>query len=257
MTNNAIDSNIPIEISKGGTGQSTLNNNSVLLGNGSSPVATVSVGATNTVLNGNTASAPTFGQLPVAAITNGSNGQLIIGGGSAPAWATLTAGANIAITTGANTVTIGLTGVGSRFAANLLYWQGSPFFLGTTRGFVVYYGTGFSTVFPFIAKFVAPTTGYYKICFTQGLDGNALAPNQIWYQTANIYYNGSTFKMNRWQPSAGLNIGSPQGLTMIYIYLVAGDELRNTQNLKPGFRILPSSGGPIYANYSYFTASAL
>lgn len=45
-------------------------------------------------------------------LTNGTNGQVIIGGGSAPIWANLTAGANITITNAANSITIASTGGG-------------------------------------------------------------------------------------------------------------------------------------------------
>lgn len=48
----------------------------------------------------------------VLASSNGSNGQVIIGGGSAPAWASLTAGTNITLTPGANTLTIAASGGG-------------------------------------------------------------------------------------------------------------------------------------------------
>lgn len=44
--------------------------------------------------------------------SNGANGQVIIGGGIGPTWATLTAGAGIAITNGANSITITNTGGG-------------------------------------------------------------------------------------------------------------------------------------------------
>lgn len=113
MTNNAIDSNIPIEITKGGTGRSSLTAHSVLVGNGTSGITQLAVGATNTILNGNTGADPSFGALPVAAITNGSNGQTLIGGGAATAYNTLTAGSGISITNGANSITIAATGFGA------------------------------------------------------------------------------------------------------------------------------------------------
>lgn len=46
----------------------------------------------------------------VISSTNGSNGQVLLGGGSAPAWASLTAGANITLTTGPNSLTIAAAG---------------------------------------------------------------------------------------------------------------------------------------------------
>ena len=91
-TNNAIDSNKPIEVSKGGTGASTLTQYGVLVGNNMNPITALAVGGTNTVLNGNSIGNPSFGALPVAALTNGTNGQTIIGGGSNPSYSTLTRG---------------------------------------------------------------------------------------------------------------------------------------------------------------------
>ena len=44
--------------------------------------------------------------------SNGANGQVLIGGGTGPTWASLTAGAGILITPGANTITITNTGGG-------------------------------------------------------------------------------------------------------------------------------------------------
>lgn len=45
-------------------------------------------------------------------LVNGTDGQLIIGGGAAAAWATLTAGTDISITNGANSITINSTASG-------------------------------------------------------------------------------------------------------------------------------------------------
>lgn len=60
-TINAIDSNIPIEVTKGGTGQVTLTSHGVLVGNGTSGVAALSVGSTGQLLVGASASDPAFG----------------------------------------------------------------------------------------------------------------------------------------------------------------------------------------------------
>ncbi len=46
------------------------------------------------------------------ALTNGTNGQVIIGGGANPAWASITAGSNITLTPGANSLTISSSGTG-------------------------------------------------------------------------------------------------------------------------------------------------
>jgi hypothetical protein len=45
--------------------------------------------------------------------SNGTNGQVLIGGGTAPAWANIVAGANVTITNGTNSITIAASGGGS------------------------------------------------------------------------------------------------------------------------------------------------
>lgn len=59
-------------VGNGGTGRSTLTNHSVLVGAGTSAITQLSVGATNTVLLGNTGADPSFGTVPNAALTNSS-----------------------------------------------------------------------------------------------------------------------------------------------------------------------------------------
>ena len=70
-TNNAINTGKPIEVSNGGTGVSSLTNNGVVIGQGSSSLTTTAVGAADTVLVGNGGS-PTFTTVPNAALTNSS-----------------------------------------------------------------------------------------------------------------------------------------------------------------------------------------
>jgi hypothetical protein len=47
----------------------------------------------------------------VVSSSNGTNGQVLIGGGTAPTWSTITAGSNISVTNGANSITIAATGL--------------------------------------------------------------------------------------------------------------------------------------------------
>lgn len=79
-TKNAIDSNIPIEVTKGGTGSTTLTNHSVL------------VGATTSTTS----------------LTVGTNGQVLVGSSAAdPVFATLTSSdGSITFTTGAGTLSL-------------------------------------------------------------------------------------------------------------------------------------------------------
>lgn len=83
-TNNAINTDIPIEVEFGGTGAVSLTQNGILIGNGTDPVS---------------------------ASAELSNGQLLIGStGNAPVAATLTAGFGISIDNQAGAVTITATG---------------------------------------------------------------------------------------------------------------------------------------------------
>jgi hypothetical protein len=78
---------IPLAVSSGGTGSGSLTSGGVLLGNGASALV---------------------------ATPQPTNGQVLIGStGLAPAFGTLTAGANISIANGPGTVTISATGVGT------------------------------------------------------------------------------------------------------------------------------------------------
>lgn len=118
----------------------------------------------------------------VLASSNGTNGQVLIGGGAAPAWNNLTAGTGISITNSPNNITISSTGSGGSFAdpflacqfadytnvgaglsrqlnynlgslavLNKIYDVGGNFFIGD--------GVGGS------ATFTAPATGYYYLHF--------------------------------------------------------------------------------------------
>lgn len=85
-TINSIDSNIPIEVTKGGTGSTTLTNHAVL------------VGATTSTTS----------------LSVGSNGQVLVGSaGANPAFATLTSSdGSIAFTTGAASLSLQVSGGG-------------------------------------------------------------------------------------------------------------------------------------------------
>jgi hypothetical protein len=77
-TTGSVALTIPVVVSSGGTGATTLTSNGVLLGNGTSPITATTAGTTGQVLTGVTGSAPTF-QAPAASsitITGDSGGGL-------------------------------------------------------------------------------------------------------------------------------------------------------------------------------------
>lgn len=61
---------LPLNVASGGTGGSTLTAHGVLLGQGTSAVTATAVGASNTVLHGNTGADPTYSAIVNADITN-------------------------------------------------------------------------------------------------------------------------------------------------------------------------------------------
>jgi hypothetical protein len=85
-TINSINSNIPIEVTKGGTGQASITAHSLILGQGTS--ATTALGAA------------TNGQIPIGST------------GADPVLATLTAGTGVSISNSTGSITINSTGGG-------------------------------------------------------------------------------------------------------------------------------------------------
>jgi hypothetical protein len=81
-----------------------------LLPKGSAGSGNVSIDSGGLVVASLSAGVAQTNSLGKFSSTNGSNGQVLIGGGSAPAWANLTAGTNISVSSGANTITISGTG---------------------------------------------------------------------------------------------------------------------------------------------------
>lgn len=75
-------------VANGGTGAISETNHGVLLGRGTAPIGATAVGASNTVLLGNTAADPGFGAVPNAALVNDSvtlnNGNNITVTGGSP-----------------------------------------------------------------------------------------------------------------------------------------------------------------------------
>lgn len=59
-TNNAINTNIPIDVVDGGTGNTTLTDHGVLIGSGTSPITALTVGTTGQILRGVASSDPIF-----------------------------------------------------------------------------------------------------------------------------------------------------------------------------------------------------
>jgi hypothetical protein len=108
-------------------------------------------------------------------LTNGTNGQVIIGGGGAPAWASITAGTNITLTPGANSLTIAASGAAPAASCAFFYYQAAQvsnvtgdntlYPLGSAAALTQLYDLG-TNVTPgngagTPAQFTAPATGIY------------------------------------------------------------------------------------------------
>lgn len=100
-------------------------------------VYNAAIGATAGVV-----SCDTVGQL---GSSNGANGQVLIGGGTAPTWANITsAGATVAITNGANTINLETLGV-SNWAGGVSTWTdivATPQALAANNGYYANRGAG-------------------------------------------------------------------------------------------------------------------
>lgn len=79
-TINSINSNIPIEVSKGGTGDTTLAAHGVLIGNGTSGISVTAVGNTGQILTGSTGADPVWASPAASSITiTGDSGGALSG----------------------------------------------------------------------------------------------------------------------------------------------------------------------------------
>lgn len=81
---------------------------------GLTPTTALTIGPTGalTAANLNAAGVVQSSSAGLLSTSNGTNGQVLVGGGAAPAWAAITAGAGISVTNGANTITVTATGAG-------------------------------------------------------------------------------------------------------------------------------------------------
>lgn len=131
-TNNSWNSQDPVQVGFGGTGQSTLLIHGVVVGNTTAGVNVTTAGTDGQVLTGNSAADPSFqaigtksgltahgvvlaeGASAFGVSNAGTNGQVLIAAGSAdPAFASITStGGTITFTPGANTLNMETVGGG-------------------------------------------------------------------------------------------------------------------------------------------------
>lgn len=204
LTTTAAGNTVTVSFS-GGSPLQTLTPNS---GGAVSPTAgNINVVGTNVITTTNSGASTL-----TASLTNGTNGQLLIGGGAQPLWGNLTSsGGTVTITNGPNTInleaTAGVAGSASFFAylpADVLIGNqntaaGFTFYLGTGQVLTVqfdaagafYPGDGINNP----ATFTAPATGKYFLSWT----GN----------TEHVVFGGNTktgYPMLGFLTTSGFNI---------------------------------------------------
>lgn len=189
---------------------------------------TLTVAGTTTLAGNVVISAQTNGVLQTngagtVTATNGSNGQVLIGGSTAPAWANLTSdGGTVIITNGPNTINLESTGGGAGSPIAFYAYQVSDYGVpGTGITQLVAYPMGSGSVmavnfnqgsgfFPgdglgTPASFTAPVSGIYSFAFNAYIKNGTVPSFNTWYCTltssrgSQIYSQG----FNNLSPSGG------------------------------------------------------
>lgn len=172
-------------------------------------------------------------------LTNGTNGQVLIGGGANPIWASITAGTNITLTPGANSLTIAATGTSPAASCAFFYYQAtrasnvigtSTFYsLGATvvmtslydnTGGAVTPGNGAGTPL----QFTAPATGLYyfsTVINTQIIAGTLQLPSVQISITGNIATANNYFGYS--QSTGTTTFPIYPGMMDGMFYMTAGD----------------------------------
>lgn len=201
-TINAIDSNIPIAVSQGGTGNSTLLAHGVLVGEGTSPLNALAVGSTGTLLVGSTSADPAF--------ATSANGNFTFTSSTASQTRTLTvintdntaaatSAANVQITVGGTNVgdpqtTYTVTGStnwseGIDNSASGVYKLAASTALGTTDTFIM--STAGSLNMPLQPCFAAYNSTTQSNVTGDGTSYNILFDTTLFDQATN--FSSSTF----------------------------------------------------------------
>jgi hypothetical protein len=223
MTGTTLATGGTLIVANGGTGQPSLTNHGVLVGAGTTAITQLTVGATNTVLLGNTGADPSFGQVPNAALVNSS--------------ITLTSGTGITVTGSpvalGNSATIALTtpvSIANGGANNTTYTtDGTLYFDGTkfnstatgTSGWVLTSGgTGVAPSYQVIPSSSISITGDTggaqtgsSFTFQGGTTGLSFGGSSDTFTTtfAGITANGGTVNLATDATTSAINIGTGAG----------------------------------------------
>jgi hypothetical protein len=172
----------PIPVNEGGTGAQTLTDHGVLLGNTTSAITATSAG--------------TDGQLLISATAG------------APAFATVTAGANITLTPGANSLTIAANATSQ--VVGYVNTSTTPYVVAASDYFISMNSTGAiktvqlpnapSTGRVFVVKDFAGTAAAFNITVTTvggvvNIDGATTFVMNSAYQSVNVIFNGTSYEI--------------------------------------------------------------
>ena len=166
-TNNNINSDIPIEITKGGTAAASLTDHSVLVGSGTAAVTPITVGTDGQVVIGATAADPAFGTLT-------------------------STGGTIDFTTGANSLNVEVSGGGGSCilsGTNRIYLSKS----GTNPGYLPIFKSnhnsnqadGTIATTAAVAALIMPISGTISDFYVNRLSGTGNTTHTVHINTAN------------------------------------------------------------------------
>lgn len=176
LTSNGIGVAPTFQASGGGGGITTLTANT----------GTSATGASVKIQGDNVITTSAGGSTVHVALTNGTNGQVLIGGGVDPAWASITAGTNITLTPGANSLTISSSGTAPAATCAFFYYQATR--ATNVLGPTAFYGLGATVIMTSLydntggavipgngagtpMQFTAPATGLYYLQMTVNTQG--------------------------------------------------------------------------------------
>jgi hypothetical protein len=230
---------------------------------------TLTVAGTTTLAGNVVISAQTNGVLQTngagtVTATNGSNGQVIIGGGTAPAWANLTSdGGTVIITNGPNTINLESTGGGGGSPISFYAYQATDYSvprptgpgiisypMGSANVLTVNFNNG-SGFFPgdglgTPASFTAPVSGSYYFAFNVLLRGGTIPNQNINVAFAQIVTSVTTqtyaAQISANGGGAPINYTFVQAQANTTLQLTAGDVV----TFQPVVEISAGTGGTAY-----------
>jgi hypothetical protein len=173
-------------------------------------------------------------------LTNGTNGQVLIGGGTVPLWRSITAGTNITLTPGDNSLTIAASGTAPAAACAFFYYQ--PTRASNVLGTSTFYGLGATVVMTSLfdntggavtpgngagtpLQFTAPATGLYYLSTEISTQYGSVVTSQL--PSVQISITGNIATANNYfgysQSAGSTQFPVYPGMMSGMFYMTAGD----------------------------------